>query len=337
MLIKRLTDAVGLPAYEKEIRELIKAEIEGHVDSVFTDRLGNLIVTKNKGAKGLHIGLSAHMDEVGMIVKYIEDSGLIRFVTMGIDPRILPSKIVNIGKDKIKGVIGTKPVHMTKPDERARALELDALYIDIGAGSKEEAEKFVSPGDCVSFDSEYVEFGDNKIKAKALDDRIGCAVIIEALKSDIKTPVTAIFCVQEEVGIRGSAGAANRVNVDVYLNLEGTVSADMPSHEDHERVTTLGCGPAISLRDTGSVFLKKYINQIVEVAEENNITWQYRRSGAGGTDAANYHTAHGGTPVINVAVPVRYLHSPVSVCDKGDYENMKQLVIKYIQKHGEDK
>lgn len=336
MLIKKLTEANGLPGNEGEIRAIIKEELEGVVDSITTDRLGNLIVTKNTGKPGKHIGLSAHMDEVGMLVQRVEESGLLRMGVFGVDPKILPSKVVNIGKDKVKGVIGTKPVHMTRPDERAKAIELDALYIDIGASGKEEAEKSVSMGDFVYFDSEYVEFGEHKIKAKALDDRLGCAVIIETLKSDIKTPITAVFCTQEEVGLRGSSVAANRVFADLFINLEGTVSADMPSTDEHERVTVLGNGPALSLIDRGSVYLKEHVNKLIAVAEENGIPYQFRGTGSGGTDAANYHTAHGGTPVLGLSTPCRYLHSPVSVCDKRDYENTVKLVHAFIKKYGEE-
>lgn len=337
MLIKKLTDACGLPGNEREVRELIKQEIEGHVDSITVDRMGNLIAEKNKNAKGKHIALSAHMDEVGMVIRRVDESGLLKFGVFALDPRILPSKVVLIGKDKVKGVIGTKPVHMTRPDEREKAVELDALYIDIGASSKEEAEKVVSPGDFVAFDSEFVEFGDNKIKAKALDDRCGCNVIIEALKSNVKTPVTAIFAAQEEVGLRGSMAAANRVFADMVINLEGTVSADMPSTDEHMKVTTIGAGPALSIFDNTSVYLKEYLNKMIAVAEENHIPWQYRRTGASGTDAGSYHLAHGGTPVMGVATPCRYLHSPVSVIDKRDLENTIKLIQKFIEKYGEEK
>lgn len=337
MLIKKLTDANSLPGDEKCIREVIKAELEGHVDSMLTDRLGNLIVTKNTGKPGRHLGLSAHMDEVGLLVKGISEAGFINMGSFGVDAKILPSKIVYIGKDKVKGIIGTKPVHLTKPEERAKAIELDALYIDIGAADKADAEKSVSIGDFVYFDSEYVEFGEHKIKAKALDDRLGCAAMVEILKSDIKTPLTAIFCAQEEVGLRGSAVAAKRVSVDMYINLEGTVSADMPDAADHERVTVLGKGPALSLIDRMSVYFKEYVDKMVAVAEENGISYQYRATGVGATDAASYHTANGGTPVVGLAVPCRYIHSPVSVCDKRDYENMVRLTAAFIKKHGEVK
>ena len=339
MLIKKLTEANGLPGNEGQIRDIIKAELEGHVDSMLTDRLGNLIVTKNMDKPGLKIGLSAHMDEVGMLVMGINESGYLHIGRFGVDPRVMPSKVVNIlghGKTLIKGVIGTKPVHLTKAEERAKAIDLDALYIDIGADSKKDAEKFVGIGDFVYFDSEYVEFGDRKIKAKALDDRLGCAAIIEVLKSDIKTPITGIFCTQEEVGLRGSAVAAKRVNVDIYLNIEGTIAADM-AEADHDRVTVLGEGPALSLIDRGSIYLKEAVSKMVTVAEENKIPFQYRATGAGSTDAANYHTAHGGTPVIGMSVPCRYIHSPVSICHKDDYENLVKLIKAFIKKHGEDK
>jgi endoglucanase len=338
-LIKKLTDANGLPGGEAEVRNLIKEEIKDFIDegSMITDRLGNLIVTKNAGKPGKHIGLSAHMDEVGLVVKRVSD-GLITPAVFGVDARILPSKIVNVGKDKIKGIIGIKPVHLTKPDERAGAISIDALYIDIGAASKEEAEKLVNIGDFISFDSEFTQFGDGKIKAKALDDRLGCAVIIEILKSDIKTPITAIFAAQEEVGLRGSSAVSNRVNVDIYINLEGTISADMPSTEDeYDKVTTLGCGPAVSILDRTSIYMRKHIDEIIKTAEDNGIPYQYRRAGAGGTDAGSFQHAKTGTPVIGLATPCRYLHSPVSVCDIKDYENTVKLVKAYITTFGEDK
>ncbi|MCL2407894.1 MAG: M20/M25/M40 family metallo-hydrolase, partial [Defluviitaleaceae bacterium] len=318
-----------------EVRDLIKAEIEGFVDSMMTDRMGNLIVTKNANANGMHIGLSAHMDEVGLCVRRINEN-LLALASFGIDPRILPSKIVKVGKDKVPGVIGTKPVHLTSGDERNNAIALDALYVDVGATSKEEAEKVASIGDFIYFDSEFTEFGEHKVKAKALDDRLGCAAIIEILKSDVKTPITAIFCTQEEVGLRGSAIAANRVKVDMYINLEGTVSADMPSTEnDYDKVTILGKGPALSLIDRTTIYIREYIDKIVAVAEENGIPYQYRATGMGGTDAGRYQHAGTGTPVIGLATPCRYLHSPVSVCDIRDYENKVKLVKAFIQKFGE--
>ena len=329
MLIKKLTGACGLPGYEKEVREIIKAELEGHVDEIFTDRLGNLIAVKNKDAGGRHIALDAHMDEVGLCVKAADKDGYLKFDTWGVDARVLYSKSVLVGKEKIPGVIGAAPIHLLPPDQRTAAVPVDKLYIDIGCKSKEEAEKYVAPGDFAAFKSEYTEFGEHKIKAKALDDRAGCTAIIEILKSGVKSKLTAVFSAQEEVGTRGAAAAANRIDADLVIVIEGTVCADTEDDEE-KRVTVQGRGPAISLVDRTSVYLRKYIDSLTECAEKNGIPYQYRRAGAGGTDAGRYHTAKGGTPCVGVAVPCRYIHSPVSVMDKRDYENLIKLLKIYI-------
>ena len=333
MLLKRLTDANGLPGFEYEVREIIKEEIKPYVDEMYTDRMGNLIAVKNKNAAGRHIALAAHMDEVGLCVTSIDKDGYLKFHSWGVDARVLPAKIVKIGKDKLTGVIGTKAIHLQRPDERATALTVEQLYIDIGAESKEEAEKLVEIGDYVAFDSEFVEFG-TKIKAKALDDRVGCLAMIEALKSDYPHKITACFNVQEEVGMRGSKTSAYKIHADLVLNLEGTVCADTMGIDEHQTVTIQGKGPCVSLIDRSSIYFKKYIDAMTTVAEKNNIPWQPRRTGMGGTDAASYHEAHGGTPVIGLAVPCRYIHSPVSIVDTRDLENFVKLVQKFVFAYG---
>jgi len=330
MLIKKLTDINGLPTWEEDIRAAIRDEIINHVDSAYTDRMGNLIAVKNENAGGAHIGLSAHMDEVGMVVNKIEKSGLIKFATWGVLPKILVSKTVKIGKAGVPGVIGAKPIHLQKPEERLTVLDLDRIYIDIGATSKEDAEKYVEIGDFIAFDSEYRQLGNHRIKAKALDDRLGCAAIIEVLRSDTPRKVTAVFCAQEEVGLRGSAVAANQVFADLFINIEGTICADSEDVDDHLRVTALGEGPALSVIDRTSVYLKKYYEMMLDTANKRGIPVQFRRTGAGGTDAGNYHTAHRGTPVIGLAVPCRYIHTPVSVYDSRDYENLVALLKAFI-------
>ena len=331
MLIKKLTDACGLPGYEKEVREIIKAELDGHVDSIITDRLGNLIATKNENAPGRHIALCAHMDEVGLCIKGIDKDGYLKFESWGVDARVLYSKAVLVGKEKIPGVIGAAPIHLTPAEQRKSIVPVDKLYIDIGAKSKEEAEKLVSLGDFAAFSSEYTEFGENKIKAKALDDRIGCAAAVEILKSGTTNKLTGIFTAQEEVGLRGAAVAANRVDCDLVIVIEGTVCADTFSEDNLKQVTEVGKGPALSMMDNTSLYLKKYIDSITECAKANGIPYQFKRAGAGGTDAGRFHTAKGGTPCIGIAVPCRYIHSPVSVMDLSDYENLIKLIEEYIK------
>ena len=331
MLIKKLTDACGLPGFENEVREIIKAELKGYVDSITVDRIGNLIAVKNENAKGRHIAMSAHMDEVGLCVRHINKDGTIKFASWGVDHRLLPSMRVLVGQDKIPGVIGTKAIHLQSEADRKAVLSIDKLYIDIGCDSKEECDRLISLGDFVAFDSEYVEFGDSKIKSKALDDRVGCAAIIETLKMDTQRKITGIFCVQEEIGLRGSAVASQSLDADLVINLEGTIGADIEGIPAHEHVTTQGAGPALSLMDQTSIYMRKYLDEMVSVAEANKIPYQYRRTGMGGTDSANYHMAKSGTPVIGMAVPCRYIHSPVSVMDKNDFSNMVKLLGCFIK------
>ena len=331
MLLKKLTDACGLPGFEDEVREIIKTELAGYVDSIKVDRMGNLIAVKNENASGPHIAISAHMDEVGLCVKHIDKSGGIKFASWGVDQRLLPSMRVLVGKDRIPGVIAFKPSYFQSEAERRSVADINQLYIDIGCEKKEECEKLVSLGDFVAFDSKFVEFGEGKIKAKALDDRVGCAAIIEILKSDVKCKLTGVFCVQEEVGLRGSALASKTLKADMVINIEGTIGADMEGVPKNEHVTNQGAGPALSLIDRTSIYLRQYINGIIGVAEKYNIPYQLRRTGMGGTDAGNYHTAQSGTPCIGIAVPCRYIHSPVSVMSKSDYDNLIKLIASYIK------
>jgi endoglucanase len=334
MLIKKLTDANGLPGFEKEVREIIRAELAGHADSVTTDRLGNLIAVKNPNAAGRHVVLCAHMDEVGLCIKSIDKDGYLRFESWGVDARVLYTKSVIVGKDRLPGVIGAAPIHLLPPERRTEPVPVDKLYIDIGAKNKEDAEKYVSPGDFAAFVSEYTEFGEHKIKAKALDDRVGCAAVIEVFKSDIKQKVTGVFTVQEEAGLRGAAVAANRVEADIAVIIEGTVCADT-AEPDERQVTVQGQGPVISMADSSSLYPKKHIDAVTGIAKAHGIPFQFKRLAVGGTDAGRFHQAKGGMPCIGLAAPCRYIHSPVSVIDMRDYENLVKLVKLYIEHGGE--
>jgi endoglucanase len=330
MLLKKLTEANGLPGCEDAVRNIIIEEIKDHVDSYHVDRLGNLIAYKNKDADGRKIALSAHMDEVGLIVKGVNGDGTLAFDSWGVDPSVLGSKSVEVGEDRIKGIVGVKD----KTDAE-KPFALTDFFIDIGCPSKEEAEKLVKLGDYAAFCSEYTEFGfeNNKIKAKALDDRIGCYILIKLLQSGVSGNLTAVFCVQEEIGTRGSKAAANCVDVDLVINVEGTVCLDVLNiKNDYHRVTEQGKGIAISVLDSLSIYLKEYIDSFTAVAKEHNLPCQFRKTKMGGTDAGSYHVAKAGTPVIGLGVPCRYIHSPVSVADKRDIESGIELVQKYIEK-----
>ncbi len=267
------------------------------------------------------------MDEVGLMIKDIDNDGFLKFMTVGgIDKRILVSKPVLVGKDKLPGVIGAKPIHLQKPDERTKALNIEELYIDIGARSKEEAEKYVSVGDYAIFDSEYIEFGEELIKAKALDNRVGCSLLIKLIREVTDISFYAVFTVMEEVGLVGAGPAAFEVNPDYAIILEGTLWYDMPKLDTHLIPTYLNKGPAISLIDRTTIYNKDLRNKIVEIAEKNNIPYQFRKTSMGGNDSGKIHTTREGSITATISVPCRYIHSPASVMSKKDYDNTYALL-----------
>ncbi len=333
MLLEKLVNASGISGNEKEVRNLIIEELKGYVDELKVDRMGNVIVKKKGKNDKYHVAIAAHMDEVGLMVKGIDGSGLIKFAPIGgIDARILVSKVVYIGESRIPGVIGAKAVHMQKPHERTKAMTFDDLYIDIGCKDQKDTEKHVSVGDYILFDGKYTEFGKNRVKGKALDDRVGCSILMDLLKMDLPISITGVFTVQEEIGLRGAEVAANQIDVNLAIIIEGTTCSDVTDIEPHLQVTELDKGPAISLMDRTSLYNRKYVDTLVRTAKENNITWQYRRTAFGGNDAGRFHLAKGGTPCVSVAVPCRYIHSAVSVLSKDDYKNTKDLLVNYLER-----
>ncbi|CAK7016936.1 M42 family metallopeptidase [Tissierella sp.] len=327
MLLKQLTELLGVSGNEKEVRDFIISEIKDYVDSFKIDRIGNIIAYKKGKDTNKTLMVTAHMDEVGLLVKEIDNMGLLKFTTVGgIDKRILVSKPVLVGKDKIMGVIGAKPIHLQKREEWMRALSIDELYIDIGAKSKEEAEKLVSIGDYVSFASDYVEFGESLVKAKALDNRVGCSMLVNLIKEVKDVSFYAVFTVMEEVGLVGAGPAAYEVNPDISIVLEGTLCYDMPKLDTHLVPTYLNKGPAISLIDRTTVFNHEFRKKIVSIAEKNNIPYQYRKTSMGGNDSGKIHTTKEGSITTTISVPCRYIHSPASVMSKNDYDNTYLLL-----------
>lgn len=332
MLLKRLTEACGVSGNEKEVRDIIISELKDYVDDIFVDRIGNVIVYKKGEIHKPKLMIAAHMDEVGLIVTRIEDSGLIRFKNVGgLDQRVLVSKPVLIGDKKINGVIGAKPFHLQKKSEWKKALDYNQLYIDIGVNSKEEAEKIVKIGDYVSFSSDYVEFGENLVKSKALDDRVGCSLLINLLKTKTKMSIYGAFTVMEEVGLVGAGPAAYRIEPDIAIILEGTTCSDTPGVDNHLKATELGKGPAISIMDRTTIFDNKLRNFIINIAKENGIPYQLRRTTAGGNDSGKIHIAKQGSITATLSVPCRYIHSPISVMSKKDYNNTEKLLKLFIE------
>lgn len=334
MLLKKLTESAGVSGGEQEVRSLIIEEIKNKVDDMYIDKLGNIIAYK-KGKKNPEkkVMLSAHMDEVGLIVSSIEDSGLIKFKPVGgIDPRILISKVVEIGEDRVKGVIGAKAIHLQEPQERKKALKIKDLYIDIGSLSKEKTEKLVKIGDYIVFHSNYVEFGNDLIKAKALDDRVGCAILIELLDKEYNFALYTAFTVQEEVGLRGSKVTAFDITPEIALVIEGTTCSDVPGTKPHEYATQLGKGPAISIMDAASYSDKDISKTLYQLGKENNIPVQYKKTTYGGNDAGSIHLTKEGIRTGAISIPCRYIHSPSSIMSKKDYLACIEVVKLFLDK-----
>jgi len=331
-VLRKLSEARGVTGNENEARELI-IELAGQTGAdVSVDRMGNVIAVKKGRKGGKKVMLAAHMDEVGFIISSISDNGMLKFKPVGgIDQRILLSKRVRIGKKAVPGVIGVKAIHLQEPDERNNVIKQKQMYIDIGATSKEEAQKLVQLGDYASFDTQFSEFGENKVKGKALDDRAGCSVLLELLKDTYDFDLVACFTVQEEIGLRGAEVAAYHVQPDMAIVVEGTTCADIPDVPEHMQTTRQGRGPAISFMDGSSIADRSLFRKMVETAEGNNLPYQLRENTVGGNDAGAIQRSRGGVATVVVSVPCRYIHSPASVMDLNDYSNTIRLLKEFLK------
>jgi len=333
MLLEKLINATGISSREKEIRDLIREEIKDNVDEIYTDKMGNLIACKGKEKDGQKVMLAAHMDEVGLMITEITSDGLLKFQSVGgIDKRVLVSKPVLVGEDKMAGVIGAKAIHLQKKSERDKPIDFDNLYIDIGVNSKKEAEKYVELGDVAVFSSEYEELGNGRVIGKAFDDRVGCSIIAELTEYDFDMPVYYVFTVQEEVGLRGAGVAAFDIAPDIALVLEGTTAADVPENKEHRYSTSVGKGPALTLMDRTVIADKNILTGLIEVAEDNGIDYQFRRTDVGGNDAGAISLSREGVPSAVISLPCRYIHSPLSLIDLDDYSKMSRLVKLYLER-----
>ena len=332
-LLKDLCRLGGVSGNEDQVRDYIRSQAQPWADSIRTDALGNLIVFK-KGKKptGNKLLLAAHMDEVGIIVTRITDEGFLKFDFVGgVDRRVAIGKPVLIGDRQIPGLIGLKAIHLVSREEMKKVPKTDALYIDIGAKDKEAAEQLVSLGDYGVFLGEPEEFGRGFLKAKAIDDRVGCAVMLELLKEDLPLDVTFAFTAQEEVGTRGAFAAAFSVTPEVALVLETTTAADLPGVEDHRKVCAPGKGPVISYMDGGTIYDRSLFEDLRRLAEENGIPWQTKEYIAGGNDARTIQRTKAGVRVAAMSAAVRYLHAPASVGSISDFEHMLTLTRLFLQ------
>ncbi len=322
-MLKKLCEMIGVSGDEEEVRNYIRNQIESYADELIEDAYGNLIVRKGKDSDR-RIMLAAHMDEVGFMITVIEKNGLLRFKPIGIPARVLLGKRVVFRKKEVKGIIGVKPIHQLKPEEKEKVPQTDQLFIDIGAGSKEEAEKIVEIGDYCTFDTRFSKQGDI-IFGKAFDNRIGCYVLIQLLKN-YDLPGYYAFTVQEELGLRGARIAGYRVDPQIALAVDTTASGRWPTEKDLPQYPQITKGPAISIADRSVICDKELTDLIIETAQKNGIPYQFKRPMIGGTDAGVIHLVKTGVRAAVLCTPARYIHSPLSIASMNDIEAMIKLL-----------
>ncbi len=335
--LEKLSNACGVTGREGEVKELMIRLMTPYADEIVVDRLENVIAIKKGTQATPKIMLAAHMDEVGLMVKTITKDGFLQFSKMGgIDDRILPAQKVTVFSRKgiFPGIIGSKPPHIQKEEERKKIIASDELFIDIGAQSKDDALALgISVGDSVGFDIKYVQLGRDIVMGKAFDNRAGCATMVEALKLMEKTDYTvcAVGTVQEEVGLRGAATAAFGVDPDLAIALDVTIAGDVPGVREYDTSVKLEKGPALTISDSGLITHPKILRWLMDTAEEQKIPFQIEAGLLGSTDAARINLTRQGIPSGNISIPTRYIHSPVGMLSLKDIENSAKLTVAAIK------
>ena len=321
-LLKTLTQAFGASGNENNICEILKANVKNYCDEISVDALGNLIAHK-KGS-GKKVMISAHMDEIGIIATFIDKNGFIRFSNVG---GLYTKQLVG---RRVKFENGTIGVIGSEEEDFDKKAELSKLFIDIGEKSEDSTKKYVNIGDMASFEGDYYQ-NSNIVISKALDNRVGCYILLEAMK-DTKTDndLYFVFSSQEEVGLRGAKAAAYSINPDYAIAVDVTDTGDCPSSPSN--CVKLGGGAAIKIMDR-SVLCDSYVRGfMIDIARENNIPYQLEIMTDGGTDAGAMHLSRGGVKTGGISVPTRYIHSPSEMASVGDIKDCIRLLKTVIEK-----
>ena len=328
--LKELCLLEGTSGDENRVREFIISHLGDNPYTV--DNLGNIIVQKKgKSTPKNKIMFSAHMDEVGIIITLINDEGLMSFSTVGgIDPKALLGKRFVLNGHL--GVIGTAPVHLS--EDTSVMPKVNEMFLDIGAENKEQAQKVVELGDVAVFESEYVEFGNGLLKSKAIDDRFGCAFLLELLEKELPFDVTVCFVVREEIGLKGSGCAAAKVKPDIGIVIESTTANDVCSVSGADKVCTLGEGCVVSFMDRATLYDRALYKEAMKIAESEGIKAQTKTRIAGGNDASAIQIAGEGARVLALSIPTRYIHSSSSVAKFEDMESTCNLAFRLIERFG---
>lgn len=342
-ILAELCDAIGVSGFEDEVRSIIERRIASHADEIRTDALGNLIALRHaRDPDAPTLMIDAHMDEIGLVVSYIEPAGFLRFAPIGgWDCRVLPGQAVAVrtrdGR-RLRGVIGVPPPHIQPDDDRKRAYPAESLFIDVGAQSREEAAGFgIRAGDCAVPFHPFSELPNGAVLGKALDDRAGCAVLVCALQELAALPrpemnVAAVFSTFEEVGARGAAVAAFQMEPRIALVLEGTTAGDFPGIPDSRCPCAQGRGPAITIVDKLTHCAPEIVGMLEAIAERDGIPFQMKMPLFGGTDAARIGIARSGVRTGILSVPCRYIHSPVGTLMINDLDDAVRLTVAFVRK-----
>jgi endoglucanase len=329
--LQKLCALRGISGRESAVRVFIGAVLveAGLPYEARTDSLGNLLVTP-KGAKSVRTAFFAHMDEVGFLVRYITDEGFLKVAAVGgLEASAAMGSRLNIGSAALPGVFGAKPVHLLSSDEKSKLPSMDSLYIDIGADSREDAEKRVRLGDSVTFERRYSVTPEGCVFSPALDDRASCAALLDLLLSGELLSRggdwAAAFTVQEELGTRGAQTAAYALKPESAIVLEATTAADLPTAVEGKKVCEIGKGAVISFMDNGTVYDREMFESALKLAEKKSIPAQVKSMVAGGNDAAAIHKSRTGVRTLALSVPCRYLHSPCGVVAQSDLQAVRNL------------
>jgi putative aminopeptidase FrvX len=333
-LLKRLTEARGVPGYEDRVREIVHEELEAHVDEVRTDAMGNVIGTI-KGDSEYSVAVAGHMDEIGFIITHVDENGFLAVDPLGgFDARVLKAQRVTVHTQDgdLPGVIGSPPPHTLSEEEREKTPKTEDVRIDLGLSS-EEVEERVSPGDLVTMDQKTKIVGEH-VTGKALDDRVSVFALIEAAKRIENPKVTIQFAatVQEEVGLRGARALGVDLDPDLAIALDVTVANDVSGFSKEEYVTECGEGTAIKLKDSSVITSPKVHRRLATVAEEEGINHQFEILPAGGTDTAGFQTPAGAKPVGAISIPTRYLHTVTESAHHEDIAATIDLLTRFLER-----
>jgi endoglucanase len=337
-LLRKLSNAHGVSGSEGSVFSVIRKELRGHVDEIREDPMGNLIAVKQ--GNRFKVMLAAHMDEIGLMVKYIDEKGFIRFVALGgwYGPTLYNQRVIlHASGGPVFGVIGGKPPHMMDEEERKKGVKIDDMFIDVGAINKEEVANLgIDVGTPITIDREFKELANSRVTGKAFDNRAGVAMLIKTLQT-VKSPLTiyGVFTVQEEVGLKGARTSAYTIEPDIAVATDVTIPGDHPGIEMKDAPVEMGKGPVITIVDSsgrGLIADRRIVKWLKDAADQNSITVQMEVGSGGTTDATAIHLTKGGIPSTTISPPTRYIHSPVEVLDIHDIECGVKLLVAALKK-----